>query len=210
MLEDSKTGDKSNLLVKEEKDNLNNTFEEKFRETSDFSTETEIVQCYFCDYVTQRSELKIHINQVHGGSDQPVVYRPIIKKLRKETSTQQQDKSENVNKQLNCKQNMAENSEKIVSTQSRTIIQCHICHKIFKNNSRLSSHMVTAHSEERNFSCSHCDLKFKISAVLTRHIKRVHKKELNYICDLCGKKLFDAWRLKIHKESHARGKIYMP
>ena len=196
MLEDSKTGDKSTLLVnnKEENDNnLNDTFEEKFRE-SDFLTETEIVQCYFCDYVTQRSELKIHMNQVHGGSDQPVVNRPMIKKLRNK------EKSENVNKQLmNCKQN------------TKDPIQCHICHKIFKNNSRLSSHMATAHSEERNFSCSHCDLKFKISAVLTRHIKRVHKKELNYICDICGKKLFDAWRLKIHKESHARGKIsHMP
>ena len=51
---------------------------------------------------------------------------------------------------------------------------------------------------------------FKISAVLMRHIKRVHKKELNFVCDICGKKLFDAWRLKIHKESHARASQTAP
>ena len=70
--------------------------------------------------------------------------------------------------------------------------------------------MVTAHSEERNFSCSQCDFKAKISAVLMRHIKRVHKRELNFVCDICGKKLFDAWRLKIHKESHARASQTAP
>ena len=66
--------------------------------------------------------------------------------------------------------------------------------------------MVTAHSEERNFSCSQCDFKAKISAVLMRHIKRVHKRELNFVCDICGKKFFEAYRLKIHEETHVKEK----
>ena len=62
--------------------------------------------------------------------------------------------------------------------------------------------MATAHSEERNFACSHCDFKAKISVVLKRHIKRKHHNELNFVCDICGKKFFEAYRLRLHEESH--------
>ena len=61
-----------------------------------------------------------------------------------------------------------------------------------------------AHSEERKFACTYCDFKAKISVVLKRHIKRLHHNELNFVCDICGKKFFEAYRLKIHEETHVK------
>ena len=63
-----------------------------------------------------------------------------------------------------------------------------------------------AHSEERKFACTYCDFKAKISVVLKRHIKRLHHNELNFVCDICGKKFFEAYRLKIHEETHVKEK----
>ena len=66
--------------------------------------------------------------------------------------------------------------------------------------------MVTAHSEERKFACTYCNFRAKISVVLKRHIKRLHHNELNFVCDICGKKFFEAYRLKIHEETHVKEK----
>lgn len=46
--------------------------------------------------------------------------------------------------------------------------------------------------------------KAKISVVLKRHIKRKHHNELNFVCDICGKKFFEAYRLRLHEESHSK------
>ena len=88
--------------------------------------------------------------------------------------------------------------------QDKEPIKCDMCDREFDRQASLFTHMATAHSEERNFPCTYCDFKAKISVVLKRHIKRKHHNELNYVCDICGKKFFEAYRLRLHEQSHSK------
>ena len=157
-------------------------------------SDLEIVQCYHCCEMFHSSAIESHMRTEHGRYSNNMFgeQRPFQCPNCKCALTKEPKEDIHV-----CKPYFYERRKK-----SKTPIKCKICEREFDRQQTLFTHMATAHSEERNFACNFCDFKAKISVVLKRHIKRKHDKELNFVCELCGKKFFEAYRLRLHEESH--------
>lgn len=96
--------------------------------------------------------------------------------------------------------------KRIVSNERN--FQCHYCHKAFKHNCALQTHLRT-HTGERPFECPHCTKAFNIHQTLKDHIVSVHTKEFKLHCLLCGKGVVNNTKLKQHLQ-HAHKAVPKP
>ena len=58
-------------------------------------------------------------------------------------------------------------------------VSCDLCHKTFKNEYILKTHINSVHNKERiTFECPHCHKFLKSKYYLQKHIKNIHADEL--------------------------------
>ncbi|KAL1518391.1 hypothetical protein ABEB36_002021 [Hypothenemus hampei] len=80
--------------------------------------------------------------------------------------------------------------------------KCNVCQKVlFGRSNRLEQHMVTSHSNIKNYSCHICPKKFKSKQQLVNH-SRVHTGEKPYHCQICGESFATTQNLYNHKKKH--------
>lgn len=75
---------------------------------------------------------------------------------------------------------------------------CPVCGKIYKNESRLQSHMLT-HEAEHSHVCMYCEKRFKTPSLLKNHMKTHFPEAIN--CHLCNKNFSSKNALKRHTQS---------
>ena len=127
-----------------------------------------IHKCDFCDKsYALKSYLKSHIKSSHGN--QPPVNCHICGKSF-------------------SKQYLRSHIKEVHEGEINWKV-CHICAFKCRTNSTLKTHMMTVHSDERNFPCDQCSYAAKTKAFLRKHIasKHVEVVEKKWVCSICGK-----------------------
>ncbi|XP_041981644.1 gastrula zinc finger protein XlCGF62.1-like, partial [Aricia agestis] len=66
---------------------------------------------------------------------------------------------------------------------------CHVCGKVYKNNTDLVLHEQTKHNQVSNLKakCPQCQKYFVSKYNLKKHLKRVHAKQKEFVCTICSK-----------------------
>ena len=77
-------------------------------------------------------------------------------------------------------------------------LTCAKCDQSFASKRNLATHMVSVHSEDKNFGCPQCKYKAKSQLLITKHVRRLHKKERKHTCNICAKSFFEKWNLTDH------------
>ena len=77
-------------------------------------------------------------------------------------------------------------------------LTCAKCDQSFASKRNLATHMLSVHSEDKNFGCPQCKYKAKSQLLITKHVRRLHKKERKHTCNICAKSFFEKWNLTDH------------
>lgn len=78
------------------------------------------------------------------------------------------------------------------------LLPCKQCHKKFKFEKSLLSHIVEEHSEAPNcVKCSHCNVRCPDMVTLKEHTTKVHERSL-YECPHCKKTFVRAYHVQRH------------
>ena len=93
------------------------------------------------------------------------------------SQTQEQNYIEEIEQ---LKARIAELESKLNNTKKQyEPVSCDLCHKTFKNEYILKTHINSVHNKERiTFECPHCHKFFKSKYYLQKHIKNIHADEL--------------------------------
>lgn len=77
--------------------------------------------------------------------------------------------------------------------------KCEICGRVFVSQSRLKSHKLLSHSEDRIYKCYQCKASFKKIRYLKSHFKS--HMNIYFYCDLCACKFKSKHELGCHMEA---------
>ena len=92
------------------------------------------------------------------------------------------------------------------SELNKQLLQCLICHKVFKSALGLKYH-EKIHLEEKCFQCQTCQKSFRTSTTLKAH-ERIHTGEIPHECMTCKKRFKLTSHLKRHEQIHKKGEWY--
>jgi KRAB domain-containing zinc finger protein len=90
---------------------------------------------------------------------------------------------------------------------SKKVISCTICTKLFANVSSLKMHM-RVHSSEKPHTCPQCKESFSRSSYLRSHLRRVHTGDTTFACSICTKIFGDSQQLQRHLIVHTGEKLH--
>ncbi|XP_028325559.1 flocculation protein FLO11 isoform X2 [Gouania willdenowi] len=92
------------------------------------------------------------------------------------------------------------------SMNSRRVLYCPLCPRVFFYLSDLERHAIT-HSQKKPHVCQQCGKAFKRSSHLQRH-KHIHTGQRNFVCPICAKRFREAGELQRHQRVHTGEKPY--
>ena len=158
-------------------------------------------QCYHCGQIIQSLvKVKAHITEVHKcpprryGEPRPFNCKHCGAAFEKEKT---------------MLHHVCTNLVKIESKEGEPLT-CAKCDQTFASKRNLATHLISVHSEDKNFACPQCEYKAKSQLLITKHVRRLHQKERKHMCNICGKSFFEKWNLTDHIVAvHQKKKPYV-
>ena len=116
-------------------------------------------------------------------------------------------KAEEKQRKLKSKTSVSDESiDQHSSELNKQLLQCLICHKVFKSALGLKYH-EKIHLEEKCFQCQTCQKSFRTSTTLKAH-ERIHTGEIPHECMTCKKRFKLTSHLKRHEQIHKKEESY--
>ncbi len=78
---------------------------------------------------------------------------------------------------------------------------CHLCEYKTKKTILLKRHLITQHSNERNFSCPTCAKTFKLKRALTVHIAQHTNANKKFSCEFCKRDFNNSTNYYTHRKN---------
>lgn len=171
-------------------------------------TGTDMSECHICHrFFTRKDSVNLHILNVHGKANQPLIC-DLCGKHYSTLKSLQVHVSVHLGLRYKCrtcknrfeKQSCLRKHQTICAKgkQKEQLIKCQLCGKELTCYTSLKSHRER-HIGEKNFQCSLCPARFKTIQDKRTHLKRVHTNHVP--CPICNK-TFAKNSLRGHLYSH--------
>ena len=83
---------------------------------------------------------------------------------------------------------------------------CQLCDKVFSQRQHVQKHILSVHSDDKNYKCIKCDKAFKLPQYLKRH-QTIHSELRPYNCKYCTKSFSDPSALGRHHRVHESNNV---